>query len=769
MLTDERIKNLWKTFEKHDWSKWQKDYLEFLIWARNISDSELRSEAAQRKLWNTRAITPVGYGDAIDIGPLLADSRVVDAIIALRKRTWPNDTDKRGESIQQEYGRIESIAVALKVKPTPHAKLHRLMVALAPEELTCVLNYQANRHVAKLLLGNGEDPLLSGQVKMRARLRTALGKEKDLAEHVRRSTFCWRLHELYDHLTAENPVSGPNEAAIHTTSQPNDNTSKPTDLLAKPIEIWPFAKQFMGNFAIRSLGAAYRAVIQAALPGLSRDDLVGVLQSMGDFENFSAQSLRLLVIRIKGLGFIQERDGLLFPTAQGEELLGSGEFGILIERFIERIFGFPQLLKHIADHPGQTDEQMVTALQSLYPNWTTSRMPNDLRNWTLYLDLVERDAHGGLVLTEYGKGWVDRFPKELPKPPVDETIAAEFTKKSLETSSVPYPTFDAILAKFKSDPEIADFVFDERQLATLHTAWRSHPRKRFVLLSGLSGTGKTAITLCYSKAVCELMGLPVSDHREVVPVSPDWRDPSGLLGYFNALHADPTFQAEPALRLVLRAVEDPRRPYFLILDEMNLARVERYFAPFLSAMETGKDLVLHANSAEVNDVPPRVPWPTNLHIAGTVNMDETTHAFSDKVLDRAFTLEFWDVDLATYFERAADKGPDKRLPDVEAVLSELHEAMRPIRRHFGYRTANEVIAFMRAIPTLEGTTSAGFLDQAVFAKVLPRLRGEDSPACRHALETLIKICKQRSLMRSETKLVGMLEQLKRTGITRFWA
>ena len=74
-------------------------------------------------------------------------------------------------------------------------------------------------------------------------------------------------------------------------------------------------------------------------------------------------------------------------------------------------------------------------------------------------------------------------------------------------------------------------------------------------------------------------------------VSPDWRDPTGILGYFNALHADPTYQPEPALRLVLAAVANPKKPFFLILDEMNLARVERYFAPFLSSMETGEALL----------------------------------------------------------------------------------------------------------------------------------------------------------------------------------
>src|SRR5690606_31917355 len=127
----------------------------------------------------------------------------------------------------------------------------------------------------------------------------------------------------------------------------------------------------------------------------------------------------------------------------------------------------------------------------------------------------------------------------------------------------------------------------------LHTAWHFHPGKRFAILSGLSGTGKTRLLTEYARIYCELAGGDVANNMATVAVSPDWRDPTGLLGYFNALHAEPTFQIEPALALLLEAHQSPEEPFFLILDEMNLARVERYFAPFLSAMETQGDLVLH--------------------------------------------------------------------------------------------------------------------------------------------------------------------------------
>ena len=81
---------------------------------------------------------------------------------------------------------------------------------------------------------------------------------------------------------------------------------------------------------------------------------------------------------------------------------------------------------------------------------------------------------------------------------------------------------------------------------------------------------------------------------------------------------------------------------------MNLSRPEQYLAPILSAMESGEALTLHSERELIDDVPSEIGYPSNLAIIGTVNMDETTHGISDKVLDRAFTIEFWDVDLEQY-------------------------------------------------------------------------------------------------------------------------
>ena len=175
-----------------------------------------------------------------------------------------------------------------------------------------------------------------------------------------------------------------------------------------------------------------------------------------------------------------------------------------------------------------------------------------------------------------------------------------------------------------------------------------HNGKHFVLLSGLSGTGKTKLAELYAEAYHGINEGEINEYFLLVPVQPDWMDATGLIGYVNPLQQETTYETTSFLQFLHQALERPDHPHFVCLDEMNLARVEYYFAPFLSAMETESPIVIHQQDEPIDSVEPKLDWPKNLFIIGTVNMDETTHAFSDKVLDRAFTLEFWNVRLDKY-------------------------------------------------------------------------------------------------------------------------
>lgn len=225
------------------------------------------------------------------------------------------------------------------------------------------------------------------------------------------------------------------------------------------------------------------------------------------------------------------------------------------------------------------------------------------------------------------------------------------------------------------------------------TAIKSKP---FLLLAGISGTGKSRIVRELARACWEVGTSDYKEHKpknyEMVQVKPNWHDSSELIGYVSRLGEEPAFIAGDFLKFIVKAWENPHVPYFLCLDEMNLAPVEQYFAEYLSVVESRKkdeetgdvvtDPILKPEyEAELDEkTNERVPkaWyknlinellvecpdekqfglyrqfiekgisiPQNLIVVGTVNMDETTFSFSRKVLDRAMTIEMNEVDLAS--------------------------------------------------------------------------------------------------------------------------
>ncbi|MCC6623559.1 MAG: hypothetical protein IT385_20030 [Deltaproteobacteria bacterium] len=251
----------------------------------------------------------------------------------------------------------------------------------------------------------------------------------------------------------------------------------------------------------------------------------------------------------------------------------------------------------------------------------------------------------------------------------------------------------------------------------------------------------------------------------VVAVQPDWTDHRGLLGHYNPLTK--RYVRTPFLRLLLdahgeavAAQAEGRQPspYFALLDEMNLARVEHYFADFLSALESGEALSLH-DDVNVEEgaiepgeaaIPRRLEVPHNLFFIGTVNVDESTYLFSPKVLDRAFAIELDTVDLDG-LAHGMPKGSELDLvgwsgrldpptlptredwqwlqaeqPELARHVRGVHAELARHHRHFGYRVANELARFVRlAVEQTEDPEAAAWdaLDLALLQKVLVKLNG----------------------------------------------
>lgn len=308
------------------------------------------------------------------------------------------------------------------------------------------------------------------------------------------------------------------------------------------------------------------------------------------------------------------------------------------------------------------------------------------------------------------------------------------------------------------------FTYDYGLIENFFLCLKSKP---FVILAGTSGTGKTRLVRLFAEAI----GANTENQRyKLVSVRPDWSDSSDLFGHVNL---NGKFIPGPIIDFIKKAEADENNPYFLCLDEMNLARVEYYFSDILSIIETrefieGKivtDPIIDNNYyGSDNDARNKyglVRIPENLYIIGTVNMDETTFPFSRKVLDRANTIEFSTVKLLANFTQFEEKISPKMVDNsfmkadyvffaqcskksdyVEQICAELEEINKILgsaNAHVGYRVRDEIVFYMLNNDESNLLERNVAFDYEIMQKILPRIQGS-STSIKNMLCELFKHC-----------------------------
>jgi 5-methylcytosine-specific restriction protein B len=228
----------------------------------------------------------------------------------------------------------------------------------------------------------------------------------------------------------------------------------------------------------------------------------------------------------------------------------------------------------------------------------------------------------------------------------------------------------------------------------------------------------------------------------VCPVRPEWTDPTGLTGYNDMLSK--RYIVPPFLEAVLVATAQRESPVFVVLDEMNLARVEYYLSDVLSCIETGVPLQLHSDSIPLEGstgVPVRaaIPVPRNLYITGTINIDETTNPVSNKVLDRAVVIDMSNVNLPGYLTNLEVMVPALAAARtaVEPVLVAVQNLLTPHGLGFGYRVAKEVVHYHAFAVGTMSASPGDVTDELMVQKVLVKLRG--GPGQRGLLTDLVTV------------------------------
>ena len=285
--------------------------------------------------------------------------------------------------------------------------------------------------------------------------------------------------------------------------------------------------------------------------------------------------------------------------------------------------------------------------------------------------------------------------------------------------------------------------------------------KPFVILAGTSGTGKTRLVKLFAEAIGAEMKL--------VPVRPDWSDSSDLFGHTDLSN---NFHPGAIIDFIKKAEWNKDKPFFLCLDEMNLARVEYYLSDFLSIIETrdrkeNGDIesdalvdVDYYKNKEAQGKYGRVFIPENLYIIGTVNMDETTFPFSKKVLDRANTIEFSFVNLMSKpvtFEAIPQKlNEDNSFLKTEYLylrdcddgsvvdnvcfdLEELNQILVKANLHVGYRVRDEISFYIMNNKKADLLSKEAAFDHEIMQKILPRVQGS-SAAIKDVLSELFVKC-----------------------------
>ena len=344
---------------------------------------------------------------------------------------------------------------------------------------------------------------------------------------------------------------------------------------------------------------------------------------------------------------------------------------------------------------------------------------------------------------------------------------AQFHDIKLTGASI---TEEEALKKAKKYIEDCGLTFPERVINAFHASLKTADMSPLVVLAGISGTGKSELPMRYAEG----MGI----HLVSLAVQPRWDSPNDLFGFYN--HLEGRYKATELARAMVQFEIHNRKTWpmpdgweaknaksngmlLVLLDEMNLARVEYYFSEFLSKLETRRgvnvankddrakaEIALDMGSLQLNEAAIKLYPDRNVLFAGTMNEDESTQSLSDKVLDRACVMRFGRPRDLTLQQQVAKVRPpvnlvgltfsqwkewcdsklDKdELEKLEKWIKRLNDVMEKLNRPFGHRVGQAIARYAANYPKDSKTTSEQRLKLAmadqIEQRILPKLRGID--------------------------------------------
>ena len=343
------------------------------------------------------------------------------------------------------------------------------------------------------------------------------------------------------------------------------------------------------------------------------------------------------------------------------------------------------------------------------------------------------------------------------------------------------------------------YNYTYNQLSNLYLSLKTKP---FTILAGISGTGKSKIIRLFADSI--------NADYTLISIRPDWNDSTELLGYKNL---DDKFIKGQLTKTILKSKQNKNKPHLICLDEMNLARVEYYLSDYLSIIESRKKVGQEIITDDIvqfeeNNETINLHIPDNIYIIGTVNMDDTTFQFSRKVLDRANTIEFSDVDLdnlffenneeveslnvsnnflKTTYLKTMDIEEEYReyAKEINKKIIEINEILKKSQKQFAYRVRDEILFYLVENKKSNLLHEDIAFDYQIMQKILPAITGSEESVYQVLIDLLNFVCETNTIdtieeglnylketkakyENSANKIIYMLKGYQNDGYVSYW-
>jgi 5-methylcytosine-specific restriction enzyme B len=679
-LSDDELRTLFngpfRSYRDEPWAvEWRTNYVSQVELVRTADRSSWLDPKFQRMLWDENPVSNIGPGTSVTVVGAYDDKALAGRLFELREAVGINDLQARGKILQDAFDEILARVYPAHAKRRPKARLVRLLALMFPRDMTCLMDaarvWSLHRFIgAPLLLGD----FVAQHAALRERIREVIGVPKDISDEVDQSIFTWFLWNT--------KVKRSDDGAVAIELGPREASDLPA------LSLLPANSQRRSLSCVRDNVNLLVAVVREAEQGITREDLVNVILTEATHLNSSSAG-NVISQAMGGLGLIHLDNGSYRPTERGVEFLTATDPAqVLRAPLIGRVFGMGHLLRILARNPagvGQTDA--ASQLRALVPTWKTTLPGSHIINWAKLVGLVRSETANGLLrllLTDDGQDYVAALPDDFeqrwaisPSPleeADDQDVEQELTVVTSEPSQSEAYGIDSIIAEgcFLSHSTVSDVL----DLLI---------RKKNLVIQGAPGTGKTWLAkrlgyaLIGAKDPARLMAVQFQPSLSYEDFVRGWR-PSGTGGL---QLADGAF-----LEAVAAANAEPRRPFVLVIEEVNRGNPAQILGELLTLLEADKRTASEGlRLAYPRSINERVHIPVNLHVIGTMNLADRSLALVDLALRRRFAFVTLTPALDEPWRQwcRARGAPDELMEEVQRRMRELNaeiEADHTLGAHF---------------------------------------------------------------------------------------